>query len=123
MMWAITIVQKRELDAQLAEDDERRDARDDLGGHERDRASSTLAAGLQRVRARTRPIASAVPRSVATIIVITAISSETKRDSRRVESFRNSSYHWSEKPWNDCSDLTELNEKRTTTAIGRNRNA
>ena len=82
----------------------------------------TFAAGLQRVRARTSPIASTVPRIVATTIVITAIRSETNSDSRSVGSLRKSEYHCSEKPWNDCSDLTELNEKRTTTAIGMNRN-
>ncbi len=82
---------------------------------------STLAAGLQRVRARTSPIARAVPRMVAAIIVITAICSETKSDSRSVGSSKNSPYHCSEKPSKFCSDFVVLNENRTTIAIGRNR--
>src|SRR5689334_22979976 len=82
---------------------------------------STFAAGLQRVRARTSPIARAVPMIVAQTIVIRAIRIETHSDSRSVSSAKNSSYHCSEKPWNDCSDLTELNENRITTAIGTNR--
>ena len=121
MMWAITIVQNESWMPSW-EKISSAEIPATISGVTSGISIRTLAAGLQRVRARTRPIASAVPRIVATTIVITAIRSETNRDSRSVGSLRNSLYHCSEKPWNDCSDLTELNEKRTTTAIGMNRN-
>ena len=70
MMWAITIVQneswmpswEKMISAEIPAT---------ISGVTSGISISTLAAGLQRVRARTSPIASIVPRMVATIIVIT----------------------------------------------------
>ena len=107
MMWAITIVQNESwipswekiISAEIPAT---------ISGVTSGTSISTFAPGAQRVRARTRPIASAVPRMVATTIVITAISSEANSDSRRVGSLRNSSYHCSEKPSNDVQRLDRV---------------
>src|SRR4051794_1680528 len=81
-----------------------------------------LAPGAQRARERTSPMASAVPIAVAASIVSAAISSEVNSDWRSDGSFKNSLYHWVEKPSKLVSDLIELNENRITTTIGANRN-
>ena len=81
-----------------------------------------LAPPLHLARERTSPIASIVPRIVPATIDSTAISSEANRESTRVWSLRNSSYHCSENPSKFCSDLIELKLKRMTTKIGANRN-
>ena len=121
MMWAITIVQN---ESWIPSWEKIRSAEipATISGVTSGISIRMFAPGAQRARERTSPIASRVPSTVAATIVSTAISSETNSDSRRVGSLRNSSYHCSEKPWNYCSDLIELNEKRTTTTIGMNRN-
>ena len=121
MMWAITIVQNESaipswLKISSAE------IPATISGTTSGNSMSTFAPGAQRARARTSPIASSVPSTVAASIVTKAISSEVNSDSRRLGSLRNSSYHCSEKPLKLESDLIELKEKRTTTKIGRKRN-
>ena len=69
------------------------------------------------------PSASAVPSTVATTVVMAAISIDVNSDSRSESSLKNSSYQRSEKPSNVCSELTPLNEKRITTTIGANSHA
>ena len=120
VMWAITIVQNESaipswLKIRSAE------IPATISGTTSGTSISTFAPGAQRARERTSPTASSVPRTVAASIVRNAISSEANSDSRRASSFRNSSYHCSEKPSKVVSDLTELNENRITTKIGANR--
>ena len=81
---------------------------------------STLVTGLSRLRARTRPKASSEPIVVATTIVTAAISRLATSDSRSCWSPKKSEYHWVLKPSKFCSETPELNEKRTTIAIGAN---
>ena len=121
MMWAITIVQNESaipiwLKISSAE------IPATISGTTSGTSIRMFAPGAQRARERTRPIASAVPSTVAASIVRKAISSEVNSDSRRLASLRNSSYHCSEKPSKTFSDLIELNENRITTKIGANRN-
>ena len=81
-----------------------------------------LAPPTQRVRARTSPNASSVPRNVPTSIVTVAISmlarSELVSDSLSKKRW----YHSNEKPVKRCSERWLLNEKTTTSRIGRNMN-
>src|SRR4051794_9326795 len=80
----------------------------------------TFAAGLQRVRERTRPNASDVPSAVATIIVTNEISRLATSDWTSPESPKNSLYQRRLKPSKTASDLLELNENSATTTIGAN---
>src|SRR3954447_22758567 len=79
-----------------------------------------LAAGLQRVRDRTRPNASEVPSAVAMIIVTVEISRLAISDLRSDASLKNSLYQRRLKPSKTASDLVELNENSATTTIGAN---
>ncbi len=83
---------------------------------------STLALPAQRVRARTSPNASSVPRIVATIIVTNAIWMLAWSDSRSDSFSKKRSYHWRLKPLKFWSERTELNENSATIAIGANMN-
>ena len=89
MMWAITIVQNESWIPSW-EKISSAEIPATISGVTSGISISTFAAGLQRVARRTRPIASAVPMIVATIIVISAIRSDTNSDSRRVGSLRKS---------------------------------
>ena len=79
-----------------------------------------FAAGLQRVRERTRPNASDVPSAVAATIVTAEISRLASSELTSDESPKNSLYQRRLKPWNTCSDLVVLNENSATTTIGAN---
>ena len=63
-----------------------------------------------RPRARTRPKASSVPRTVATIIVTAATSKLATSEALMSGSFQNARYQRVLKPLKTCSDLLELNE-------------
>lgn len=60
-----------------------------------------------------------MPRIVPPTIVTAAISSDAWSDATSVGSFQNFSYHCSETPFITDSERCPLNEKTTTTAIGR----
>ena len=74
-----------------------------------------------RPRARTSPIASSVPSSVATTIVIAAILRLAYSGFVTVSSFKNVRYQRRESPSKLESELDELNENTITTMIGTNR--
>ncbi len=92
MMCAITIVQN-ESAIPICEKIRSAEIPVTISGVTSGTSMSTFAAGFQRVRARTSPIARAVPITVAASIVSRAISSDANSDSRNVASERNSSYH------------------------------
>jgi hypothetical protein len=80
-----------------------------------------FAPGAHLARARTRPMARAVPITTEASIVSSAICSDMKSDSRSSGLSRKASYQVSENPSNETSDLIELKLKRMTTTIGANR--
>ena len=81
---------------------------------------STLALPAQRVRARTSPNASSVPRSVPTTIVTVAISMLARSDEVSDSLSKKRWYHSNENPVKRCSERCELNENSTTSRIGTN---
>jgi hypothetical protein len=63
-----------------------------------------------------------VPRIVEITIVMSAISRLATSESRSDSDSKNVSYQRRLKPSKFCNERPELNENRTTTAIGANRN-
>ncbi len=69
-----------------------------------------LAEPPMRPRARTRPNASSVPRTVAMTIVTAATSKLATSEALMSGSFQNARYQRKLSPLKTCSDLLELNE-------------